>query len=315
VYEVIDLQDPEPVRTIILESIFSEGDTMGLNAVLSGIMDRIGDFDLSDFSGELEGILTQEGLSVNTEDLIHTLSDRLRSNFPDFIGKAIFYTLTASDLLLNPQDVDGTADFSELAEEVKAKINKSLPEYVSAHVSMELESVLSELRQELPQPIRVRALPHREPQQQPQPINVTVNPPNITIAAPTLPAPVAQKEEEMQVIINNPQSVEVSDKHAMEAMKSMAEDVTNVLKQSLSPIINVPAPVVNVTTPEVTVNVPENPTNVQITTPAPVVNVDVNPTPVTVENTVVLPEQKPANKTITIVKDGNVWHGESKTEE
>jgi hypothetical protein len=174
---------------------------------------------------------------------------------------------------------------------------------------MELESILSELRQELPQPIRVRALPRHEPQ--PQPINVTVNPPNITMPSINVSSPIQERsksEDEMQIIINNPQS------ETAEILKTLADSVLEIKAAQPTPVVNVtvsptPVEIVNENTVEV------SPTPIEVTVPtqqAPVVNVAVSPTPVTVENTVVLPEQKPANKTITIVKDGNVWHGESK---
>jgi hypothetical protein len=243
------------------------------------------------------------------------LEQRIQEGFPEFLGKAIVYTLTQSDKLLNPTDIDGYADFSDLVDEVKAKVKKSLPDYLSAHIGIEMQSIVEEMRAqelELPEPIRIRSLPR---QTQQQPINVTVNPANITLPSINIAAPVQEKkEDDMQIIINNnPENVDMGNKKSAEVLKSLTESILEI-KNNLTP-----TPIVNVTVSPTPIEFTNeiNPTPVQFRNeinvpaqPATIVNVEVNPTPVTVENTIVLPEKK--KREIVIVKESeNVWHGEA----
>lgn len=317
VYESMDA-NAEEMKSLVLESVFSVDDALGLSSILSSMMGKVGDFDFNGLELELESILTEEGLNANTEFHIDTLRQRIQAGFPEFLGKAIVYTLTQSDLLLNPKSIDGYADFTDLIEEVKSKIKKVLPDYLSAHIDIEIQNIVEEIRTqelELPEPIRVRALSKHTPV---QPINVNVSPANITLPAINISTPIQERskpEEEMQVIINNAPPEAVG---AMKSITDKLEQLSGIVERdALPPTIHVnvnPTPV-NVTN-ENTVEV--NPTPVEVinqvstTQPAPIVNVEVNPTPVTIENTVHLP---PKNKTITIVKDSeDTWHGESTVE-
>lgn len=317
VYEVIDIGDPDPTRRLILKSVFSDEDSLGLNSVLTGLMNRVGDFEFFGLEDELESLLLEQGLNANTDFHIGTLRSRIQQNFPEFLGKAIVYTLTQSDNLLHPANENELADFSDLVEEVKFKVKKSLPDYLSAHVGIELQNIVDEIREQelaLPEPIKIRSVPRSV--QQPQPINVTVAPASITLPEITVNNPPPEKEDEMQITINNapPESVEM-----LKSMSERLEQLNQTVEKDRQPPIvqvnvpqteievNVPkqdAPVINLSQPEINVLVEKQ--------EPPVINVEVNPTPITVENRVVLPAK---NKSITIVKDGDTYHGEAKVEE
>jgi hypothetical protein len=301
VYEAMSIDDAEEMKSLVLESVFSVDDTLGLGSVLSSMVERVGEFEFTGLEQELEAILTEEGLSGDTANHINDLEQRIQEGFPEFLGKAIVYTLTQSDNLLHPVDVDGFADFADLVEEVSMKVKKALPDYLSAHIGIELQNIVEEMRAqelELPEPIRVRSLPR----QTQQPINVTVNPANITMPNINLPeitvnVPAAQVEVNSPDINITPVPITVE---SPTVNISVPERETNIQ-------VDVPkqdAPIVNMSQPDIQINVPQQ--------AAPVVNVEVSPTPVTIENTVHLPA---ANKTITIVKDSeNTWHGEATTE-
>jgi hypothetical protein len=187
VYEAMSIEDNEEMKSLVLESVFSVDDTLGLSTVLSGMVKRVGTFTFSGLEQELENLLTEEGLSGDTANHINDLEQRIQMGFPEFLGKAIVYTLTQSDKLLNPADVDGYADFSDLVDEVKAKVKKSLPDYLSAHIGIELQNIVEEMRTqelELPEPIRIRSF-----SRQAQPIT------NITLPAINIYTPAQEQSE------------------------------------------------------------------------------------------------------------------------
>jgi hypothetical protein len=304
VYDTLNADDSVEMKSAVLESVFS-GDAFA--PILSGIVGRVGEFEF--------GNLDEEGLDVES------LKSRIQEGFPEFLGKAIVYTLAQSDLLMNPKDMEGMADFSELIEEVKSKINKSLPEYISAHVEIEIQNAIEEAEarvQELPEPIRMRSLSRHT-----QPISVVVNPPNITMPNINITSPLqeaSRKEEEMQVIIHNesPHTVEV-----MKAVTEKLEQLSGVVeKDSVPPTIQVnvsPTPITNeINVEQAQVNVSPTPITVENSvnvspTPIEVTNeINVEPTPLEVN--VNLPP-KTVKREITIVKDSeNTWHGEASSE-
>lgn len=270
VYEALNVDDPTSMKSAILESVFSDDDKLGLGIVLSGMVNRIGEFEFDGLEDELESILSEEGLTVNTDSHINTLKSRIQEGFSGFIGKAIVYNMTSSDLLTSPDNEDGFANFSQLAEDVKRKINESLSEYISAHVGIEIQNIVDEMRSQeenLPEPIRVRSIV-RTPI---NPISVVVNPPNISMPAITVNAP----EKASTINIESP--------------------IVNVTPAP----ITIESPTINMSVPERTpdthvINIPEQvASNVNMTIPAPIVNlsipeqiVNVSPTPITIENNI-----------------------------
>jgi hypothetical protein len=302
VYESMG-DEPEQMKSLVLESVFSVDDSLGLGSVLSGMVNRIGTFEFNGLEEELESLLAEEGISVNTENHIDILKSRIQEGFSEFIGKAIVYTLTQSELLENPKNVDGYADFTDLAEEVKSKINKSMNEYLSAHIGIEIQNIMEEIRTqqlEIPEPIRIRSLPR---QIKAQPISVIVNPSNIALPDITVNIP----ERASHVNVESPN---VDIQPAQITVESPTINVS-VPEKEVNIQVDVPkqdAPIVNLSQPSIQVNVPAQ--------QAPIVNVEVSPTPVNIENTVHLPEQKPVKREITIIKDSeNTWHGEANAEE
>jgi hypothetical protein len=319
VYESIggDVESSEETKSLILKSVFSVEDTLGLNDLLSSMVNRVGTFAFRDLDTALGTLLSEEGISVDMENHIYALEERIQNEFPAFLGKAIVYTLTQSDKLLNPTNIDGFADFTDLADEVSMKVKKAMPDYLSAHIDIELQNIVAEIQSEiqaqqksLPEQIQIRTLPR-----QAQPINVTVNPASITMPAINISSPIQERskpEDEMQIIINNPQNVDMHPHETLDAIKSLGASVLEMKSAQPAPIVNVtvsPTPINN----EINVS----PTPIELTNKinlppqtAPVVNVEVNPTPVTIENTVLLPERK--KREIVIVKDNeNTWHGEA----
>jgi hypothetical protein len=257
--------------------------------ILSGIVGRVGEFEF--------GNLDEEGLDVES------LKSRIQEGFPEFLGKAIVYSLAQSDLLMNPKSAAGTADFTDLIEEVKAKIGKSLPEYISAHVEIEIQNAIDEANArelELPEPIRMRSLPR-----QAQPISVVVNPPNITM--PEINVSIPERTSNIDVaaptINYQPPSFNIE---SPTVNVSVPEKQVNIQ-------VDVPkqdAPIVNMSQPDIQVNVSPTPVNVNVNpTPIELTNeVNVEPTPL--EINVNLPPK--TKREITIVKDSdNTWHGES----
>lgn len=311
VYQTLSEDDSVEMRSAVLESVFS---SEAFAPILSGIVGRVGTFDFGDLGSYFE------------EDLdIESLKSRIQDDFSEFLGKAIVYNLAQSDLLLNPKGSEGIADFTELVEEVKSRINKALPEYVSAHVAIEVQEAIDDAEtlaqiasESLPEPIRMRSI-----SRQSQPISVVVNPPNITMPNINITSPIQErKEEEMQVIINNTQPEQVA---IMKAVTEKLEQLSGVVeKDSIPQTIQVnvsPTPVeisneVNVESTPVAVTVSPTPVEIkyEVTVEPTPVSVTVEPTPLEVN--VHMPEQKAMKREITIVKESDsTWHGEATSEE
>jgi hypothetical protein len=323
IYETLSIDDSAEMKSAVLESVFS-GDAFA--PILSGIVGRVGTFDFGGLEDEIQSVLTEYGSNANIENLIGVLKQRIQYGFPEFLGKAIVYNLAQSELLMSPMSADGMADFSELVEEVKSKINKALPEYISAHVAIEVQRAIEEaderereLLEDLPEPIRMRSIPR-----QPQPINVVVNPPNITMPNINITSPIQEKkEDDMQIIINNnPENVDLGNKKQGEVLKSLADSILEIKSgMGAAPIVNVsvsPTPITNeVNVERAQVNVlptPVNITNEVIVNPTPVeITNNVEPTPLEVN--VHLPP-KSEKREIKIVRDSeNTWHGEATEKE
>jgi HK97 family phage portal protein len=125
------------------------------------------------------------------------------------------------------------------------------------------------------------------------------------------------KEDDMQIIINNPANVDVTSRETIEAVKAMAghfDQLKETVKAAPPPVINVNVP--EQAAPQVTVNVPDQPAP-QVTVnvpegPAPVVNnaVTVQPAPVEVN----VPRVKRERQKVSRNKDGLISGTETSLE-
>ena len=108
----------------------------------------------------------------------------------------------------------------------------------------------------------------------------TINLPAITVNVPQPERSTAEKED-MNIVINNPQNVQLESDRQTKVMKSMTDTIAQVSKSldANKPVINVQVNPTPVTVQnDVLVDVPQQ--------AAPEVTVNVEPTPVTVQNDV-----------------------------
>jgi hypothetical protein len=300
-FEVFDLsqEDNLPVyHREVSESLFGE-DLYGLQQVA-------------------KSILTKPLIKLSTESQVDL------SGVHEFLAKSIVYNI--GEVVFG-----GTTDYDEIILQTQLLVNRSLDDYIQNYVQAEAsqyqdmenakvqrsiteQSRISEDAEKMAREDKlVQALNNLYEVQKSHPvIHVDVESPPITVNMPSAPSYAPKAEDEMKVIINNPQSVNMESDSQAQAMKSMTDTLSTV-KRALD----------TVNTPNITVQVNPTPVTVQndVTvdvpaSPAPEVTVNVEPTPVTVQNNnqidVTVPEPKSDPKTITIVKNGNTWTGESK---
>lgn len=270
--------DFEPMKSLILDTVFSPEDQMGLGSALDILMKSInvGKFDFSGMAGEIEDLLQSEGLyGVNIEDHVEALRAKCEQDFPAFLGKAIVYTLVNSESLFS----------NDVVENVQARINKSLSEYVATFVGLELKNVLEDIKQnslEVPEVLRLRAVT-RPPQS-----IVNVETP---ITMPPIHLSVPERSVQVDGATVNVQTPDVN----VTIPDRPAPDININVPQQEAPIVNLSVPerqsVVNVESPIVNMSVP--------TQPAPQVSVEVNPTPVEVKNDITV---QPAEVNVPKVK-------------
>jgi hypothetical protein len=285
--EILDVEDEEysANRDIILESIYSDEDGLGMGDALKALMSKVrfGEFRFDGLEREILSILDNEGLyAVNVEDHIENLKSRIQQGFPLFIGRAIVHTLIAKEF----------PDVPEMQE----RIGKSLEDYAYAYVANEIQGVLDEIRQgslEVPETLRVRSVVRNAPQLP----NITVEAPQISM--PSITVTVPERSVETPVFLSPP-------------------DITVNVPQQTAPVVNMAPAEVNVNVPErsVTVNVPEQASpivNVNVPEqPAPTievksadVNVTVQPTPVEITNPVTVNVPRPVKEHQTVQRDVN----------
>jgi len=196
-------------------------------------------------------------------------------------------------------------------------VNKSLPELVEVFVSDEVDSVLTDIEIARRSAIenQERVIERIVERSAPAPVFTM---PAITVNVPAQEA--RAKDDEMNIIINNPASVTLeSDKQAM-AMKAMTDNIEKVSKAldantSAQPVINVQVNPTPVTVQnDVQVDVPKQ------ETPNVTVNVDPTPVtvhaPVTVDNPVTVNVPRIKKETQVIRRDsmGNIAQTETDVE-
>lgn len=276
------------MKSMVSDSVLDETDSLMLSKIITNIVQNrsLGTFQFGDLEKEFERILGDDYPTVNIKNLIHTFKSRLQSNLADFIGRAVIITALHSDV-----------NSETILDDVRTTILRTLPEYLSAFVSIEVQNALDgakSLPLSVPEAIKVKSLSIRKKDTAPTPISVN---PSIQITMP---------ERETKIDVQVPERpapiVNVS-------LPASEPNITVNLPEQEPPDVFVEPAQVHLSVPEqsvpnVIVNVPQG--------PAPVVNVDVEPTPVEVKNTVNVPAPKKQKREITIKKDGNnVWHGEA----
>jgi hypothetical protein len=249
--------DFEPMKSLILDTVFSEEDKLGLGSALDILMKSInvGKFDFSGMGDEIAEVLQSEGLyGVNIENHVETLRQKCEQEFPAFLGKAIVYTLVNSESLFS----------DDVVENVQARINKSLSEYVATFVGMELKQVLEDIKEnslEVPEVLRLRAVT-----KPPQSI-VNVGAPQITMPPVNLSIPERSVNVEGSTV-------------------NVGSPNINLPEQNNQFNISVPEreTTLNLSVPERQTNVTVEKTEVNLSVPeqSPVTNVynQVNPTPI-----------------------------------
>lgn len=277
--------DDGDLTNLVLESVFSEEDRVGFGEALRGLMSKVrfGEFRFDGLERELTTILDTEGLyTVNIDEHIHTLKSRIQDGFPEFVGKAIVYTLVESQF----------PDASTMQE----KITKSLGDYAQAFVGIEIQRTLDEIRNgylEIPEILRIRSV-----KTAPQLPSITVEAPQISMPAINVSLP--EQRVETPVFLSPPDvTVNVPKQDA---------PVVNVSVPERGVTVNVPETVVNIDNkqepPVVNMSVPEQPPPV-VNVKSSDVNVSVHPTPVEITNPVNVNIPKLVRKVQDVERDTN----------
>jgi hypothetical protein len=246
--EEVGEDDYAPMKSVILNTVFSEQDELGMGAALESLMNsaKIGEFKLD----ELE--LEELGFS---QSHVKTLKERCERSFPVFLGKAIVYTLVNSEYLFS----------GDVVERVQERVNKSLSEYAASLIGIEAARLLEEItaNPELPETVRLRSL-----QKSPPANIITVEGSQITMP----PVNVAMPDVKVDGTTVN-----------VEGSKTEV----NLPEQTNQFTFNVPEreSVVNLTVPERQTNLTVEGSKIDLSVPqqpAPVTNVynQVQPTPV-----------------------------------
>jgi hypothetical protein len=261
VFSSISDDEIEVMKSLISESVFAEDDALEFGLLISTLLKNksLGTFVYGNLEDELLSLLDDGYENVNLKSFIVTLKSRIRDGLSDFIGRAVLITM------LNADSMD--------AETIKDKIVNSLQEYVSAHVGIETQALLEEIRQQpkvLPDAVRVRSLGRKYAELAP-----VVQPTSITVNVPEIPN---------HIIVNTPkQDAPIVNLSVPEAQHHNHIDV-HVPEQA--------APIINVESPEVYVDVPKQDAPiVNVSVPAqdaPIVHVSntVAPTPIEIVNPV-----------------------------
>lgn len=273
-------------RDMVLESIFSDDDRVGLGNALKGLMSkaRFGDFKFDGLEKELLSILDSEGLyAVNIEDHIGNLKFRIQNGFSEFVGRAVIYRMIEDE-------------FPDVPE-MQAFARKSLEDYAYAFVSLEIQKTLDEIKEtslELPKSLQVRSVIRNSPQIP----NITVEAPQISL--PEINVTIPERSVETPVFFSPPDvTVNVPEQ---KTVVNVPEQVVNINNQ----IPEQSAPIVNLSVPETTVNVsvPEQPAPI-VNVKSADVNVQVNPTPVEVTNPITVNVPRPVEERQTVQRDIN----------
>lgn len=265
-----------PMKSLILNTVFSQEDELDLASTLGSMMKDIDfmGFDLSGVEDVFAELLQAEGLhAVNLDRYAMELESRCRSEFPAFLGKAIVYALVNSESLFS----------GDVVENVQTKVRKSLADYASTFVGIEVNRIFEEIKAsslEVPETLRVKSVISKAPN-------------NTYISTPDVKMP--------EIRISVPErSVNIGSPNVHIEQPDVNVNVNPTPVQIMNDVEVNPTPVeIRNTVQAGDVSIDVNPTPVSITNEVQVeksdVNVNVNPTPVEIRNDVTV---KPADVNI-----------------
>lgn len=271
-------------KSMILESVFTEQDSIGEALKVLMSQARFGEFKFDGLEREIYSVLDSEGIySANVEDHVEELKSRIRDGFSDFVGKAIVYKMIEAEF----------PDIPEMQEYAR----KSLEECAYTYVSLEFQKTLDDIRNgslEIPEILRVRSIVRNLP----LPPNITVESPNISL--PQISVSVPERAVEAPVVNVQPEiNVHVPRQEPPDVNVYPAEVNVSIPEREVT--VNVPeypAPVVNLSVPEQSAPI----VNVQ----SPEVNVSIQPTPVEVTNPVTVNVPRVKKEQQTVHRDVNM---------
>lgn len=131
----------EIMRSVVAESFFSEEDELSINKMVSNLMTKksVGTLSIDDLA-DLES-------EISISDRVDLL-ENINFSLSEFLGKAILFTL--NDAVFSERVVEQDTDtrYNYFVKQVQGKIAKSLPDYVKAHVGMEVEKLIQKMKEE-----------------------------------------------------------------------------------------------------------------------------------------------------------------------
>lgn len=290
------------VKSMVQDSLFSEADELGLQAIIKSFADqKLVDFKYDGLDKELRSLVGDDTVSISP--YVKQLQKMISSGFNEYIGKAVSYVLNSAIFDGDVVNENSEVDYEKFVSKVQEEIYHSLPKYINSHVQMAVEQVLFDIQADnqtrKEQAFELKRLETVEKSKLPPPKepDTIINLPDITT---NLSIP--ERKTEVQVT-NQAPNVTVQ-----------PPDVRVHVDAPEMPDVNVQVEKSDINIPPITVNVPEPVVNVNVEAQQPpTVNVNVEPTPVEVKNTVNMPEPKTKTKKIVIHKDGDgKWTGESK---
>ncbi len=132
----------EIARSVVANSFFSVEDELSVNKFVSDLISRKSLGKL-----ELGNIPINGDVLISDLDLFD-LQDAIEQGLNEFLGKAILFTL--NDAVFSERAFEQNTDtrYNYFVKQVQEKITKSLPDYVKAHVGMEIEKLIQKMKEE-----------------------------------------------------------------------------------------------------------------------------------------------------------------------
>ena len=295
------------VKSTINNSLFDDEDILQLQPILKGLVDNRPLVQLK-FNGLEDELKMLSGVDDSVSSFAKVLERRINKGINPFLVKAL--TVMLNDTIIT-DDVLSTS-YEDIYTSMSLSLEK-LDEMVDVFVSDEVDQILHEIEVQQSKIVRQPAVVTVE-RSNPAP---TINLPAITVNVPQQERSTAEKED-MNIVINNPQNVQLESDRQTKVMKSMTDTIAQVSKalDTNKPVINVQVNPTPVTVQnDVLVDVPQQ--------AAPEVTVNVEPTPVTVQNAVKMdapvvnvsvPKVKKEVQTVQRDRMGNIASTETKVE-
>lgn len=140
----------EIMRSAIPQSLFSEEDNLGLQAIIENMMGTRSLISIK-FDGvdeELKSMLGQEYVDVPLKPYLAQLEFNVKKSINGFIGKTIVFLLNdvlyEKEAFASPENIQ----YNLIVESVQDQIEKSLQDFVAIHVQDEANKILDKIRME-----------------------------------------------------------------------------------------------------------------------------------------------------------------------